>query len=220
MNTKRFLPPALAMVLVALVFIAAALAASPSMRWFLVDSGGGYVQGGQYGLASAIGQPVSGRVSNGYTLHSGLYLGHPSITPADRYVFLPMVMDEPCMGFAGPREKEPNDAPGHANGPLCSGIRYLGSPDSHGSSRDDDWYSFDWSGNGTITIELENFLTIGQLLLFRDPNAGYLDRDYDQADGHYTISYTGAGQSGTYYIMVFAPDGHPTGNGDYTLSFE
>ena len=75
---------------------------------------------------------------------------------------------------------------------------------------------------GTRTLDElvpHKFLTAGQLLLYADPFGPFLVREFDQADGDYTISYTGTGQAGVYYILVFAP-GHTPGNGDYTLTLQ
>jgi hypothetical protein len=203
-----------------LAIAAAAIGASPSIRWRLVGSGGGPVQGTSYGLASAIGQAASGRVDNGYTIYSGLYLQSLSPGPSKYYALVPAVMDHPCPGMVSPVEVEPNDMATQANRYLCPNVVYSGSPNSHGSGRDDDWFAFYWSGQGTIVVDLDNFLTAGQLLLYRDPAAGYLTREYDQPDRHYTVTYSGVGQAGIYYIQVFAPSGHATNTGNYTLTYQ
>lgn len=218
MKNRRTTLGLLAGAMLVLAIAAAVLAAAPSMRWHLIGSGGGPVQGAQNTLASAIGQPVTGRVSNGYTIYSGLYLETNGPGTVKHYVLLPAIMDRPCVGMPSTVEIESNDSPAKANGLLCPNVIYSGSPDSNKGARDDDWFTFYWSGTGTITIDLDNFLTAGQLLLYRDPAGPYLTREYDQPDRHYTVTYTGTGQAGVYYIQVFAP-AHTTGSGDYTLTY-
>lgn len=219
MTNRRAFLGLLAVAMMAIAVAAAVFGASPSMRWRLIGSGGGPVQGASYGLASAVGQPASGKVSNGYTIYSGLYLEAMAPGPAKYYALVPAIMKRPCVSMPSTVEIESNDTPALANGLLCPGIVYSGSPDSHNGSRDDDWFTFYWSGNGTVTIDLANFLTAGQLLLYADPFGPFLVREFDQADGDYTISYTGTGQAGVYYILVFAP-GHTAGSGDYTLTLQ
>jgi hypothetical protein len=217
---KRALLGLFGLAMVALLLVVAVFAASPSLKWLLIGSGGGLTQGAQNGLVSAIGQPLSGKVTNGYTIFNGLYFDSPAPGPAELYIFLPALMDRPCAGLASPKEIEPNDSPAQANGPLCPGKLYSGNPDSYGSGQDNDWYTINWSGSGSIAIKLDDFLADGQLLFYDDPEAQPLARDYLQPSGHYAINYTGNGQPGIYYIRVFAPAGHPTGNGDYTLSYQ
>jgi hypothetical protein len=209
----------LAGAMLVLAIAAAVLAAAPSMRWRLIGSGGGPVQGSGYALASAVGQPASGKVSNGYTIYSGLYLEAFAPGPVKHYALVPTVMNRLCMGMPSSVEIEPNDRSDQANGILCPNVVYSGNPNYRGAGRDDDWFKFYWSGQGTITIELDNFLTAGQLLLYYNPDGPYLTREYDQPDRHYTVTYTGKGQAGTYYILVFAPAGHDTTTGNYTLTY-
>lgn len=220
MNNKRASLAVLATLALFALLVAAVLGAGYQMKWWLLGSGGGSLQGPGYGLASAIGQPVSGRITNGYTIYSGLYFSSVVPGPGEYKVFLPAILNNSCFSLPGGTEIEPNDKSATATGPLCPGVVITGNPDNHGSASDYDWFYFNWSGTGSITIDLTNFLPQGQLLLYGDPPAGYLARDWDQASGHYIVNYTGTGRSGWYYILVFAPDGHVTGNGDYALTYQ
>lgn len=220
MKNRRTTIGLLAGAVLVLAVAAAAIGAAPSMRWHLLGSGGGPLAGTQNTLASAIGQPVTGKVSNGYTIYNGLVLQSLAPGPAKHYLRLPAIMHQACTGMASRVEIEPNGSPSSANGPLCPNVVYSGSPDSYGSGRDDDWFKFYWTGTGTIKVDLDNFLTVGQLLLYYNPNGPFLVQDYDQPDRQYTVSYTGTGQAGFYYIFVYAPAGHTTGGGDYTLTFQ
>jgi hypothetical protein len=82
-------------ILLAALALASASNASPSvfdLPWWTVDGGGGFSQGGDYGLSYSIGQPDAGILSNGsYTLEGGFGPGGelPSLTER---VYLPLVI--------------------------------------------------------------------------------------------------------------------------------
>jgi hypothetical protein len=135
--------------------------------------------------------------------------------------FLPLLMNKTCSTFPSSTEIEPNNAAPQANGPLCFNSAILGNPNNNSggpTAADFDWFSFNWSGNGTLHVDVTNFLFDAQVLLYYDLSAPELDKDYLKLDGHYEIDYAGTGAAGTYYVLVFAPDGHPTDSGDYTLT--
>jgi hypothetical protein len=142
------------------------------------------------------------------------------VPPAEQ-VFLPLIADNLCGSFAGPFEIEPNNVYTEANGPLCLGNNIQGNPDNNAggpSAEDRDWFNFHWDGTGTLTVDVTNYLADAQVLLYHESDTStFLDRDFLQGDGHYTINYSGGMGAGTYYVQLFAPNGHPTGNGDYNL---
>ncbi len=130
-------------------------------------------------------------------------------------IYLPLVLNNYCSGFAGPSEQEPNDASSQANGCLYSGFTYSGDPDRHGSGLDSDYYYFYTYSAGTITVDVTNFLAKGQVQLYYQTTGNLKKSVGDQPDGHYHI--TRHGEPGRYYIRVASPDGHPMGNGNYNL---
>jgi hypothetical protein len=136
-------------------------------------------------------------------------------------VNLPFVGRNICGGFPGPAEIEPNNSVGEANGLLCFGTPYTGNPDNNtngAAAEDRDWFKLYWDGSGTLTVDVTNYLADAQVLLYHESDPGtFLVRDFQQGDGHYTVNYSGNKGSGFYYVQLFVPGGHPTGNGDYTL---
>jgi Concanavalin A-like lectin/glucanases superfamily len=126
-------------------------------------------------------------------------------------LFLPAVLNNYCP-FC---EIEPNDVVNDATGPLVSGQNYIGDPDENGSNQDSDYYYIDLATAGTITISVTDFLAIGQVQLYYQTTADLKVTVADQPNGNYQITYSG--NAGRYYIRVVAPDGHATGNGNYSL---
>jgi hypothetical protein len=142
---------------------------------------------------------------------------YASKLPGFGKIFLPMVMNNYCSKFAGPKEIEPNDLSSQANGCLISGFVYSGNPDEYGSGQDSDYYYVNMTAPGTITIDVTNFLTDGQVQLYYQ-TATMANRKANianQADGHYRITYYG--DPGLYYVRVVSPIDHAIGNGDYSL---
>ena len=136
--------------------------------------------------------------------------------------YTPIIFNNHCAGFTGPREGEVNDSTASANGPLCFGREYKGSPDDNPNSpadQDSDYYYIDVNQPSTIQIRVSDFLpanaqvqlyylTVGQLVAI----------DAADGDGDYAIDYPGTAGVGRYFIRVVAGAGHTVGNGDYSLS--
>jgi hypothetical protein len=121
------------------------------------------------------------------------------------FVFLPiMTTPEPC--YPGPWESEPNDSRAQANGPLCFGVQYMGSPNDSLPNIENDYFYFDLPANGPVTVLVTNFLPIGQLQLIAPNDLVYVA---DQSNGTYQIHYTGP--AGRYYARLVALPGHPVG---------
>jgi hypothetical protein len=163
----------------------------------------------------------NGKAWVGFTAATGLDAENHDILNWDfnltnSTVYLPAILNNYCGGLAGSAEHEPNDSSSQANGPLCSGFVYSGGPDEHGSGQDSDYYYINLTTAGTISIDVMDFLTDGQVQLYyqtiNDPNPTIIR---DQADGNYHIMHNG--NSGLYYIRVVSPVGHVTGNGNYLL---
>lgn len=128
---------------------------------------------------------------------------------------LPMVSRNLCGSFPGPHETEPNNSVGTADGLLCLGKTYTGSPDDNAPGAEFDWFKFYWDAIGTINVDVTNFLVDAQVLLYHESDTGnFLDQGFG---GNYHLTHDGSAGPGVYYILVFAPGNHPTGNGNYNL---
>jgi hypothetical protein len=104
------------------------------MKWWLLASGGGPLQGSDNSIVSAIGQPVSGQVSNCYTLFSGLYL-HPSAIGLGEYkIMLPVIVNEETDIVKASNEKGLADASTFAESSLYSGVVASARKDDRDSS--------------------------------------------------------------------------------------
>lgn len=94
-------------------------------------------------------------------------------------------------------ELEPNSSADVANGPLNSGLNYYGFPNDTS-----DYFTFETSTRGQITIDLNNHTGQGiQLLLYRP--AGTLVQQDIQPPYH--LEYTG--DPGRHYARIYAAGG-------------
>lgn len=117
-------------------------------------------------------------------------------------ILLPMVLRNTCPGYNLPVETEPNNDEFTPNGLICFDRTYSGTVNDV-----EDWYSFEWTGEGTIVIDVADFASVGQLILYYDNTAaGSLARESDQIDGHYRVTYSDpAAAAGTYLVRLYAP---------------
>lgn len=192
----------------------------------VISSDSGSVQALTDSTIGTTGNPVD---TSTYTYYLGLCMLSTSGTQQFHSVeifmgyrnFLPSLLNDFCITYPGPFETEPNNAYSLANGLLCLDKTYQGNPDNNSggpSAEDRDWFKFFWDGTGTLHVDVTNYLADAQVLLYHSSDPGtFLVRDFQQADGHYTLNYSGPKAAGTYYLQLYAPGGHPTGNGDYTL---
>ncbi|GMQ79421.1 MAG: hypothetical protein BMS9Abin02_2009 [Anaerolineae bacterium] len=138
-----------------------------------------------------------------------------TIVVQDANVFVPLSVGDFCGGFNGPREKEPNNVPSSANGPLCFFRTYKGSPDNDHPELESDWFYFTSNG-GAFTVNVTKFLkSNAQVLLYYQNSGNLVTFKGDQASGSYILSHNGP--AGKYLVRVVAGAGHPKGNGDYSL---
>lgn len=120
----------------------------------------------------------------------------PTSTPTPQFhdVFIPLTANLDKY-FPGPWESEPNDSLLLANGPLKSGMDYLGYADD-----ERDYFSIHLETSGQVIVNLLNHTGEGtQLQLFyesTDNRVGY------QSGPPYHIEY--GGEAGTYYIYIYA----------------
>lgn len=130
--------------------------------------------------------------------------------PSALGVYLPVVL-RPCEGFS---ETEPNDSSGSADGPLCSGRDHLGFPDQQ------DWFFFDISAPGAITVDLSGHTGTGvQLHLYYEETDEAHRVGYDSNSPYHIdcpdVEHPTCGAVGRYYVLLYAVE--PYGNGIYTL---
>ena len=131
-------------------------------------------------------------------------------------LFIPVVLKNYCGGFPGPAEVEPNDVSADANGPLCFGRAYNGSPYKNVSDWDSDYFYVEVGANGTLSAQLTGFLPDHAQLQLRDEALNLLDIDSDNASGNYSVSDSVT--PGRYFIRAVTTPGLPSGYGDYTLT--
>lgn len=134
------------------------------------------------------------RLTNGYDFH------------------VPIVFGNKC--FSGPEEREFNNFPIQANGPLCRGVTYTGT------ARDQlDYFMFDTTARGDIIISVpDHKRTDAQLALFDNralDGAPPIANDPTQFDG-LSIHYRDA-PPGRYYIGIYVESPDPSDNRTYTL---
>jgi hypothetical protein len=126
-------------------------------------------------------------------------------------VFLPLVFRNypPC--FSGPGEVEPNNDYTQANGPLCLSITdYTGY--HNGATDDRDYFKFNLTAAGTITLQLLNYVDTSPQITLYDQSG---TTSVGFAGGPpYSIVYSGP--AGTYYARVYTIAAYDP-NAPYTL---
>ena len=133
-----------------------------------------------------------------------------------RKSFLPAIVDLPQpQCFSGPEEREFNNYPIQANGPLCRGVTITGT------ARDKlDYFMFDTTARGDIIVSVPDHKRHdAQLALYdyRAPNSGpAIANDTTQSDG-LNIHFRDA-PPGRYYVAIFVESPDPTDNRPYTLT--
>ena len=111
--------------------------------------------------------------------------------------------------FAGPLEREPNNAEAEATGPLCPGRNYTG-----GHTDRYDVFSLN-AAFGTIIVELENYTGEGVQLQLHYERVTGNPVGYDgRGDDGYRIELTNQ-PAGIYYIRIVDPN--PAATITYTL---
>jgi hypothetical protein len=131
-------------------------------------------------------------------------------------LFIPLVLNNFCGGFPGPAEVEPNDVSADANGPLCFGQAYTGTPYKNVTDWDSDYFYVDVGTNGVLSAQVTGLLPNHAQLQLRDEGLNLLDIEADSASGDYSVSDSVT--PGRYYIRVVTTPGLPSGHGNYTLT--
>jgi hypothetical protein len=128
------------------------------------------------------------------------------------YAHLPLIQNNVCGERPSGRESEPNENRGQANG-ICNGVPVLGYPNDSYPGAELDWYRFEWDGQGSVQVDLTNFVTDGQLILYKGNSE--LGKDFNNTT--LQVIEPGAGP-GTYYVLVTAGVSRPNPGVDYTLT--
>ena len=186
--------------------------------WVEFDSGsataGGISETPDYSGQPSLAIAADGRAivawhrSNSEMFDDNIYV-RQSPAPAMHLFFIPTILHQPFLCFAGPDEQEDNDDQAQANGPLCNGQSYRGRPDDNY-----DVFSFVMVAAGPVTIELNDFAAGGgQLGLL---SADFVPIAYDLTPGDgFRISRANE-PAGGYYIVVHTP-APDVGAGQYAL---
>ena len=113
-------------------------------------------------------------------------------TSGARTVAMPFILFG-LTNFLGPREIEPNNTLGEANGPILLNRNYQGFPNDLS-----DYYSFDLNTTRQLNITLTGITgTDPQLHLYRDSSANRVGYD---PESPYSISYNAP--PGRYWVRV------------------
>jgi hypothetical protein len=132
-------------------------------------------------------------------------------------VYIPMLTNNLCGERPGGFETEPNNSFGQANG-ICIGVPVKGSPNDASPASEFDYFTFEWDAQGTLQVDLNNFVPDAQLILYKGTTE-LPGKDFTPGPGNsYQVTYGGAAGPGTYNVLVLAGAGHPTNTGDYTLT--
>lgn len=228
MKKIRFASPGLLALLalvagLALGAIVLAAGAEAVIRRSIISSGGGSSASAEVRAGGLLGQAITGRSNGPSTEILGGWWAATGSQGVSRAGFIPLIMIDSCGEFLGTRECEDNDTPGQANGPLRLGQPLQGSlTDANESASDqhtEDWFYFDWSGEGSLTIDVTDFSPIGQVILYYESvDQGIVAQVADQPDGAYHITYDGSAGPGLYLVRLFVPGAaRPPGAPDYTL---
>lgn len=225
MEKLRLTLPGLAALCAALVVGAIVLAVGTDtvIRRSIISSGGGRSASAEVRARGLLGQAITGRSVGPSTQILGGWWAATGSQGVSRAGFIPLIMVNSCGQFLGAWECEDNDTPGQANGPLRLGRPLQGRlTDANESASDqhtEDWFYFDWSGEGSLTVDVTDFSPIGQVILYYESvGQGIVAQEADQPDGAYHLAYNGSAGPGRYLVRLFVPGAaRSPGAPDYTL---
>lgn len=200
------------LLLVAILTVSGA-AATYSMNWWTVDSGGGSSSGSGYSLDGTIGQPDAGTLSgSGYSLDGGFWGGQATTTPPSwgGRLYLPAVLVRPCN--ASPVEKEPNNTLSEANR-MCLSTTMAGEHD--GTAGTGDLYYVQTHSTAGVHVTLNTDNTSGVQLLVYELDGDLLSQVAQDAVPPFDIVITPAKMQ-IYYVYVYS-DASYGNTASYTL---
>ncbi len=165
----------------------------------------------------SIGNPVD---NSKYTYYATTCLSsdasqvqfHGMVIDYGHFANVPLALNNVCMDRMDGRETEPNENRGQAS-QVCLGTPVKGYPNNSYSDPEFDWYRFEWDGQGTVQVDLTNFVNDGQLILYK--GTSLLVKDFNNTT--LQVIHPGAGP-GTYYVLVTAGVSRPDPGSDYTLT--
>jgi len=186
-----------------------------ALNWDVIGAGGGPASSGSFAVNATLGQGVVGpaastsfQVSAGYWLAGGQYS-----------LYLPVLMrDYSTVAYADPCGPdndycEDYDTYQDAYGPLQPNATYDAYPEDT-----TDYYYFELSESGSVTVRVTNYQADGQLLL-RDSNVVQIDVDYEPAGGDGVLEVAAAGlAAGKYYIQIYTTPTYENPNALYSLT--
>jgi hypothetical protein len=122
-----------------------------------------------------------------------------------------------CVARPGGVESEPNENRDQANA-ICMGIPVTGNPNDSYPNAEFDWYKLEWNAQGTLQVDLTNFVADAQLILYKGTTE--LTKDFTpDVNNNFQVTYGGAAGPGTYYILATAGTSRPGPTApDYTLT--
>ncbi|MGD8585741.1 MAG: hypothetical protein PVH65_12130 [Chloroflexota bacterium] len=225
MKNSRLTFPVLAAVGAALIIglLVATVAAQTIIGRSIITAGGGTAAGGEASVSGLVGQAITGLSSGASTQIRGGWWSSTSGPRLGQAGFIPLITLDSCGAFVGAQECEDNDRPAQANGPLRFGTSLHGNVRDGNESKSDqnteDWFYFDWPGDGGLTIDVTGFAPIGQLILYyQSVDQGALALVADEPSGVYHLTYDGSAGAGKYLVRLFVPGNQrPANSPDYTL---
>lgn len=225
MNRFRLLLPGLVVLCAALALaaIVAAVTSETVIRQAVFSAGGDTAAGGNARVSGVLGQPVTGRASGPSTELFGGWWSAVGSAGSNSDSYIPLLFVSPCADFDGTQECEDNDRPSQANGPLQFGLALTGElSDANENDIDEnteDWFFFQWSGEGFVSIGVTGFAPVGQVILYYESiDQGAVISLDNQSNGVYQITYDGQAGAGLYLIRLFVPGADRlAGAPDYSL---
>lgn len=133
-------------------------------------------------------------------------------------VNLPLLTNNWCANNPSGRETEPNDTRAQAN-PICIDSPVKGDPNEAFPDAELDYFAVEWNAQGTLQVDLIDFVSDAQLILYKEGIEAYVARDFEAGPGNsFQVTYNGAAGPGTYYILALAGESRADNLPDYTLT--
>ena len=202
MNVRKMTRLLVLLLFLCLIGVAVVAQGTPEIGRWVLGGGGGPSTGGNVSLWGVLGQPVTGRSTGGnIVLKSGFRFGGGA-----HRVYVPVVLRDftyyapPCA--ASNRYCEDNDTFATAYGPVVLGAEYRGYPNDKY-----DYYTFWLDSTQSVTIRLQNYQAIGDLILY---DAAHSVRgQWGKGGSTMTVGPISLGR-GLYYVLVHTASGQNT----------
>lgn len=129
---------------------------------------------------------------------------------------VPLALNKVCTDRMDGRESEPNENRSQANW-ICLGIPVTGYPNNSYPNPEFDYFRVYWNGQGTLQVDLTNFVADAQLILYHENDEVIKDTEPD-INNNFQVTYNGAAGPGNYHILATAGLARPNPGSDYTLT--